>query len=154
MRFKLNQKAILFVSCLFLILGAPLVSAEEQKETLKVGDSLCCYAYNPNPPNEVKPLFLGDSVPPNWYVYLPDVSSRLTLTKKEGESEASFKEPGVYDTKGLKVKLPSSVRKMISQKGESCQAVRFDAERMPKENKSPEGPLELDDPQKVPSPSS
>lgn len=147
------QIKILIVLCFFLITLTPLASAGEQKEMLKVKDALCCYSYNPEPPHAIKPLFIGDTVPANHFLYLPDLSSRLILEKEEGSRETVFKEPGVYDGAGKKLKLPVSVKNLISQKGESCQAVKFDAERMIKEEKSPGGSLELDDPQRVPSPS-
>lgn len=139
--------------CLFPMAFSPTVFAAEQKEMLKVRDSLCCYAYNPAPSNDVKPLFIGDTVPADWYLYLPDVTSRLILVKGEGAKEMVFKEPGIYDSEGAKAKVPISVKNLISRKGESCQAVRFNAEGMLKGKDSPEEPLELDDPQRVPSPS-
>lgn len=128
--------------------------AAEQKEILRVKDSLCCYAYNPEPPHEIKPLFIGDSVSANWYVYLPDLSSRLVLVKENETKEVAFKESGIYNVVGSKAKVRASEKSLIRQKGESCQDVKFNAERMLASKDSPEGSLELDDPQRVPSPSS
>lgn len=124
------------------------------KENLKleVTDAVCCYAFNPNPPHEVRSLFVGDTVPADWHLYLPDATSKITIAEKTEELEVVLAEPGVYQTTGSRVQLPRLMRNLLRRKAESCQLVRLDAAGMEKEIKSYTGPLELDDPQRVPSP--
>lgn len=144
----------IFLCGLMLLIPSGNLFAEGQAESLKVMDALCCYAYNPESPDGVIPLFIGDTIPKNWHVYLPDSTSTVTLTKDEGEdSEVVMEQPGVYDTGGKIVKPLSTVMKILRQKGKSCQMAKFYAEGMVREAKSYTGPLELDDPQRVPSPS-
>lgn len=140
----------------FVFLFSNLVSgrvAIAQETPLAVVDAVYVFAYDQDKPSEIQPLYIGDAVPSTAIIYLPEASCRLSLQSAEQGEEIKFEAPGFYDTSGKPLDLPEEVRARIVELVDTHVKTKPEAEKLKRDAQAETLGLAVDDPQRVPSPS-
>ncbi len=121
------------------------------EEPAKVTDAVNVFAYNPDNPAEIHPLYAGDTLPFDSVVYLADSKSRVTFTQ-QGETVV-LDQPGFYDTSGQPVEVTAEVHAQVEKLVNAKTAVAA-AESLIEDAKAGDSlGLYVNEPQNVSSPS-
>lgn len=141
-RLSFNQLFILFFVICSVAFSVSLFAADSGR----VSDVVNAYIYNPNNPEAVQPLYIGDSIPDDAVIYLPDPSSKVTFDK--GGKTVVVEKPGFYNSSGAPINVGADVRALIEARIQS--QAKQEAENI---FDSIEGTAEVqvDDPQTVTS---
>lgn len=136
-----------FVVLVMVLSSSPLFA----EEAAKVTDAVNAYVYNPEQPDQIHPLYVGDAIPPGAIIYLADANSRVAFNQ-QGQMVV-LDQPGFYDTFGEPAEISEETRAQIQKlaKAESVAAV---AESLAEAAKADDGvALYVNEPQNVSSPS-
>lgn len=131
-----------FVLLFFLLtLGSSLPLMAE--ETIQVTDAVNSYVYNPEQPDTISPLYIGDAITPNGILYLPDTTSQLTISQ-DGEA-VELEGPGFYDASGSVADVSDETREHIISLVGAHPENRHQAEKLTKDTFD-QSQLLIDDP--------
>ncbi len=141
----LNQLSIIFFVLFSMTFSSPLFAAEGGR----VSDAVNAFIYNPNNPEAIQPLYIGDAIPEDAVIYLPDPNSKITFDK--GGKSVVVDKPGFYNSSGAPVQVSEQTRALIN--GRVQAQAKTEAENIFENAESGVAEIQVDDPQKVPSPS-
>lgn len=141
---KSQNRYFIFVLTLVLF-SSPLFA----QEAATVSDAVNVYAYNPDKPGTLSPVYVGDAIPANAILYLPGANSSITLTK-DG-TPVTLNQPGFYDTSGSPAAVSGDLRASIQALAQKLQ--KSEAENLIRDAEADVAEFAIDDPQTIPSPS-
>ena len=138
---KLENKFFFFIFAITLF-SFPLFA----EEAAKVTDVVECYVYQSERPGTVQPLYVGDTIPADGIIFLPNVKSSVSFNQ-QGQSVV-LEKPGFYSASGAPVNVSNETRAAVTKALKSQAASDpFLAENLTKDAESDLLALQVDDPQ-------
>jgi len=112
----------------------------------KVTDAVDGYVYHSERPDTLHPLYVGDTIPADGVIYLPNVKSSISFNL-QGQTIVLNK-PGFYNSSGTPMDVSDDIRAAVYQAFKSqAGGAPFQGENLTKAAESDLLALQVDDPQ-------